>query len=180
MAFVPSSPKYTPSTRYAIVGDPRWIALCGYLRGKSVSHLRAMVQSSFDQLEADLGCDPDFPVMRAALEKFFYWTDFMDLFAQEMRGWLTQVTRRLTTDAANRKYIDRRSVPQAERASAALRVALGSGLVRTLEDQHQVLDHAVALLDEALWAARAVGLHYQDLETSLSDCLDTLEALSPF
>ncbi|GAA0150438.1 hypothetical protein LIER_09383 [Lithospermum erythrorhizon] len=62
-----------------------WITICGFLHGKPVSHLRAMVESSFDRLEADLGHDPDFPMMQAALENFFYWIDFMDLFAREMR-----------------------------------------------------------------------------------------------
>ncbi|GAA0157790.1 hypothetical protein LIER_38520 [Lithospermum erythrorhizon] len=117
MASVPSSPEYTPSVRHVVIDDPKWIALCGFLRGKSVSHFRAMAESSFDRLEADLRHDPEFHVMRAAFKNFFYWIDFMDLFAREMRrkqprhsallqdahfsalfqalrnrGWLTQVT----------------------------------------------------------------------------------------
>ncbi|GAA0179715.1 hypothetical protein LIER_30010 [Lithospermum erythrorhizon] len=64
--------------------------------------------------------------------------------------------------------------------AASMRVAFGSGLVRTLEDREQLLDHAVAVLDEAIWGTPAVGLHYQDLESSLSDRLDALEALAPF
>ncbi|GAA0148633.1 hypothetical protein LIER_08022 [Lithospermum erythrorhizon] len=96
------------------------------------------------------------------------------------RGWLIHVTRRLTTDATDRRYLDGGGVPQAERAAAALRVAFGSSLVRTLEDRQQVLDHVVAVLDEAIWGTPAVVFHYQDLGTSLSDRLDALEALAPF
>ncbi|GAA0139684.1 hypothetical protein LIER_35120 [Lithospermum erythrorhizon] len=147
MASVPSSPEYTPSAKHAIIGDPRWIALCGSLHGKPLSHLMAMAKSSFDRLAADLGHDPDFPVTRPALENFFYWIDFMDLFAREMRGWLTQVTWRLTTDAADRRHLDRRNVPLAKRAAADHRVAFGSALVLTLEDRQQVLDHVVTVLD---------------------------------
>ncbi|GAA0165540.1 hypothetical protein LIER_20921 [Lithospermum erythrorhizon] len=75
------------------------------------------------------------------------------------RGWLTQVTQRLTTDAADRRYLDRGGVPQAERSAAALRVAFGFGIIRTLEDQQQVLDHVVTVLEEALWGVPEVGLH---------------------
>ncbi|GAA0144478.1 hypothetical protein LIER_04912 [Lithospermum erythrorhizon] len=56
---IPPSPEYTPSVRYAVAADPR--------------------------LEADLGHDLDFPMMRAALEGIFHWLDFMDFFAREMR-----------------------------------------------------------------------------------------------
>ncbi|GAA0153307.1 hypothetical protein LIER_11577 [Lithospermum erythrorhizon] len=95
-------------------------------------------------------------------------------------GWLTQVTRRLTNDVSDRRYLESGGVPQVERVVAALRFAFGSGLVRTLEDRQQVLDHVVFVLDEVIWGAPAVGLHYQDLETSLSDPMDALEALIPF
>ncbi|GAA0185856.1 hypothetical protein LIER_33144 [Lithospermum erythrorhizon] len=158
MSSIPSSLEYTHSVRYTVVDDPRWIALCASLRGKSVSHLRAMAKSSFNRLEGDLGHDLDFHVMCTALYNFFYWTDFMNLFAREMRwrrprhlsllqdahpsdlsqamrnrGWLTQVTRKLTTNAAHRRKLDRGSIPHAERDAVALRVKFGTGLVRSLE-----------------------------------------------
>ncbi|GAA0157110.1 hypothetical protein LIER_14446 [Lithospermum erythrorhizon] len=137
MASIPSSLEYTPFARHTVVGDPRWIALCGSLRGKPVSHLRDMAESSFDRLEADLGHDPDFTVIRHGLPR-----------------------SGLTTDAADRRHLDRRSAPRAEREAFSLRVAFGFALVRTLEDRQQVLDHAVTVVDKALWGAPAVGLHY--------------------
>ncbi|GAA0156194.1 hypothetical protein LIER_38233 [Lithospermum erythrorhizon] len=85
MASILPSPEYTLSVRYEVAADPRWIALCGSLRGKPLSHCRVMDKSTFERLEADLGHDPDFPVMHVALEGFFHWLDFMDLFAREMR-----------------------------------------------------------------------------------------------
>ncbi|GAA0159426.1 hypothetical protein LIER_16201 [Lithospermum erythrorhizon] len=118
MASIPSSLEYTPSAKHVVVGDPMAIA-----------------ESSFDRLEDDLGHDPDFPMMRAALENF-YLIEFMDFALSQAlrnRGWLTRVTRRVTIDAADHGHHDRGSVPQAERAASSLRVAFGSGLIRTLE-----------------------------------------------
>ncbi|GAA0164617.1 hypothetical protein LIER_20210 [Lithospermum erythrorhizon] len=78
LSFVAPSPEYTPSVRHAVIADPRWVALCCSLCGKSLSHLRVMDESTFDRLKVDLGHDPDFPVMRATMENFFY-------FVREMR-----------------------------------------------------------------------------------------------
>ncbi|GAA0175442.1 hypothetical protein LIER_28612 [Lithospermum erythrorhizon] len=146
MASVPSFPTYTPSARHA-VGDPRWIVLYGSLRGKPVSHLRAMAESSFDRLDADLGHDPDFPMTRAALENVFYWLFVIEdgLLMLPGDSLLMQLTIGILIGG----------VPQAERAVAALRVGFGSGLVRTLENRQQVLDHAVTMLYEELYRALA-------------------------
>ncbi|GAA0170051.1 hypothetical protein LIER_24398 [Lithospermum erythrorhizon] len=92
MAYVPSYPEYTPSVRYAVAVDPRWIALCGSHRGNPLSY----------------------PIVMDEIE---------------------------------RRYLDRRGVPQGERAAAALDVTLGSGLVHTLEDRQQLLDYDVTVLN---------------------------------
>ncbi|GAA0142311.1 hypothetical protein LIER_03242 [Lithospermum erythrorhizon] len=180
MASVRPSPEYTPSFRHAVINDPRWIPLCGSLRGRSLSELRVIDEGAFDRLEAVLARNPDFPMMQAALENFLYWIEFMDMFAREMRGSLTHVSRRLVTDASDSRRLDRGGVPHVERADAALRVSFGSGLVFTLEDRQQLLDNIVIFLDGALQDTPAIGVHYQDLEASLSERLDSLEALAPF
>ncbi|GAA0166735.1 hypothetical protein LIER_40246 [Lithospermum erythrorhizon] len=130
MVAVPRSPEYTPSTRHAVVDDPRWISLCGSLRGRSMSELRVMDESAFS-------C-----VLSQALRN---------------KGWPTHVTRRLVTDGGDCRRLDRGGIPDVERAVTALRVSFGSGL-----------------------DGPAIGVHYQDLEASLSDRLDALEALAPF
>ncbi|GAA0167074.1 hypothetical protein LIER_22087 [Lithospermum erythrorhizon] len=131
-----SSPEYTPSDEYTSAdGDtvsshyiyrPRWVVLCGSVCDKTVLQLREMNEGVFEQLEADLRSDLEFPMMRDSLNNFFRWINCMDSFTRE------------------------EGEPRVERDVAAHRVELCTSIFRALQTRQQLLDREVATIDQAL------------------------------
>ncbi|GAA0166042.1 hypothetical protein LIER_21290 [Lithospermum erythrorhizon] len=180
--------RYTPVCEYTLAdGDtvtdhfvyrPRWVALCGRLRDKTVSQLRDMEDEDFEQLEADLVFDPEFPVMRVALDDFFDWIDLMDTLAREAllnREFLTRADRQLVDSIAAHRSPDKREVPHVERDVVAYCIELYTGMVRTMQTRHGGF-HGY----EAFRSTTDVGAHYLGLEDHLGSRLIALEHVLPF